>query len=99
MLTNSDVILVMYMQLNIYATDDGFPEQNSTSDARISIRVMRNRNDPRFSGQSFSVKVEEKVDIGSPVIDIDASDGDPQVFIEFKVFFQGCRTHLCNAVV
>ena len=60
----------------MYATDSGFPAQNSSNEARINVRISRNRRTPRFNQEAYSERVEEIAEVGSQVIDLNANDGD-----------------------
>ena len=72
---------VSAFQLNVVARDSGFPPRNSSQDARVNVRVMRNRNTPRFDRERYSEAVDERTEVGSVVIDLNANDGDSNVSI------------------
>ena len=63
----------------MFATDSGFPARNSSNDARVTVRVQRNRQTPRFDRDSYSTSVDQRVDVGTQVLDLNANDGDSNV--------------------
>ena len=69
----------MLRQVNVFASDSGFPTRNSSNDARVNIRVQRNRQTPRFDRESYSGRIEQGVDVGTQVLDLNANDGDSNV--------------------
>ncbi len=58
--------------------DNGFPQQNSSTPARIRMRVTRNQNAPRFDSETYEKSIPETQQTGSSVIDINAQDADPE---------------------
>ena len=58
--------------------DSGFPQRNSSTAARIRVRVTRNRNAPRFDSEEYEKSVPETQQTSSSVLDINAQDSDPE---------------------
>ena len=58
--------------------DNGFPQRNSSTAARIRMRVTRNRNAPRFDSEDYEKAIPETQQTSSSILDINAQDGDPE---------------------
>ncbi len=73
--------LLYLFQLNVYATDNGFPPQNSSDEARVIIRIKRNIQGPSFTQSRYEAAVPETLDIGGSVLEVSAADRDADVSI------------------
>ena len=65
-------------QFKVGVVDNGFPQKNSSSSARIRMRVTRNSNAPRFDSEDYEKSIPETQQTSSSVLDINAQDGDPE---------------------
>jgi hypothetical protein len=65
-------------RFSVIGVDGGYPAQNSSNEARVIIRINRNRDYPRFEKTSYSGAIEEKLAVGGSVIDVRAKDSDQQ---------------------
>ena len=63
----------------VYATDLGFPAQNSSNVAKVIVRVMRNVHAPKFERDLYTKSVLETVPVGSSIIKLNANDRDSAV--------------------
>ena len=63
----------------VYATDLGFPAQNSSNEAKVIVRVTRNVHAPKFDRDLYTKSVLETVSVGSSVIKLNANDRDSAV--------------------
>lgn len=66
-------------QLMVYATDSGYPPRNTTQEARITLRITRNRYTPQFTLSTYVASIPETLQIGGSVLDIMARDDDSEV--------------------
>ena len=55
------------------------PSLSSLDNARVTVRVARNTNYPRFEDTPYSKILDRDVDIGEIIIDVRASDNDLKV--------------------
>ena len=69
-------------QVRVYATDSGYPPRNTTQEARVILRVTRNRHTPQFTLQSYVATVPETLQTGGSVLDVSARDADSEVYIQ-----------------
>ena len=67
------------LQLSIQARDLGQPQRNSESNARVQVRVARNKHSPRFTPDNFAVALLRDTPEGSLVADVNATDDDQKV--------------------
>ena len=58
--------------------DNGFPMKNSSTAARVRMRVTRNKNAPRFDSETYEKAIPETHQVSSSVIDINAQDSDAE---------------------
>ena len=63
----------------VYATDMGFPAQNSSNEAKVVIRVTRNDKTPKFERTLYTKSVPETIPIDGSVIKLNANDKDSAV--------------------
>ncbi len=71
-------MLIFIPQFNVGVMDNGFPQKNSSSPARVRVRITRNRNKPRFDGGEYDKAIPETQEVGSSVMDINAQDSDAE---------------------
>ncbi len=69
------------MQLTIQARDKGFPPLSSQQNARVTVNVARNLNDPQFEGTPYNAAINRDVEVGSEVKEVRAKDNDNSVSI------------------
>lgn len=65
--------------MTVQATDLGFPAQNSSNTARVTVRIVRNQRTPDFKDIPSNLAIEETVDVGDEIMDLSATDSDPEV--------------------
>ena len=63
----------------VYATDVGFPAQNSSNEAKVIVRVTRNVHAPKFERDLYTKSMLETASVGSSVIKLNANDRDSAV--------------------
>ena len=63
----------------VYATDLGFPAQNSSNEAKVIVRVTRNVHAPKFERDLYTKSVLETIPVDSSVIKLNANDRDSAV--------------------
>ena len=61
------------------AHDLGDPVMTSKDQARITIRVQRNKNCPQFDEDAYSVEIDKTQPVDEKILEVSASDRDPQV--------------------
>ncbi len=67
-------------QIMVKATDGGSPARVSSQQARITVRVTRNANTPRWTGSlPYKTKVNENNAVNSKIFQVRADDRDPTV--------------------
>ena len=77
----------------VYATDLGFPAQNSSNEAKVIVRVTRNVHAPMFERDLYTKSVLETVPVGSNVIKLNANDRDSAVSYVFATSMLLKLTH------
>ena len=60
----------------VTATDDGLPNRSSTINARVTINIIRNENDPFFVNTPYVTTIPETTGLGNVVITVTARDND-----------------------
>ena len=65
--------------MTIQATDHGYPARNSSNTARVTVRITRNRREPEFDDDPYSLAIEETLDVGKEVMRMTATDSDSEV--------------------
>ena len=81
------ITLWLFFQLTIQARDMGTPPKSSQENARVTVRVARNLNSPKFEGQPFTAKLTRDAQVGTPVKDVLARDDDQNVRLNIKFLF------------
>lgn len=72
-----DVHVFLYRpQVNSFLIDTGFPPRQSTSDAHVTITVIRDQYAPVFSNAPYKATISEALNVGGNVIMVTASDQD-----------------------
>ena len=67
-------------QISVSVRDRGLPSPRTAStNAVVTVTVLRNENPPIFFSQSYEVSLSENVAIGTSVLEITASDADINV--------------------
>ena len=90
------IILNLWFQLTIQARDMGTPELNSNQNARVTVQVARNRNDPKFEGMPFNFKINRNADVNSVIGQVAARDNDQQVSEIIAFLFDLYKKSLSN---
>ena len=67
---------VSQVLLTVRATDDGIPPRSSSLNARVTINIIRNENDPFFVNTPYVTTISETTVIGTRVITVTARDND-----------------------
>ena len=70
--------ILIILQLKVGVMDNGYPQKNSSTAARVRLRVTRNKNAPRFDSESYEKAIPETQQASSSVFDINAQDSDAQ---------------------
>ena len=70
---------IIIFQLTIQAYDLGTPSGISENNARVTVRVARNFNVPRFQATPYKATLARNQGLDIPVIDVIASDDDKNV--------------------
>ena len=67
---------VSQVEMFVTATDDGLPNRSSTINARVTINIIRNENDPFFVNTPYVTTIPETTGLGNVVITVTARDND-----------------------
>lgn len=67
---------VSRVELTISTTDNGIPPRSSNINARVTIIIVRNENDPFFLNTPYITTIPETESPGSVVITVTARDND-----------------------
>ena len=73
----------------VYATDMGFPAQNSSNEAKVVIRVTHNNHPPKFDRRLYTKSVAETLPIDGSVFKMNANDRDSAVSYCCFVLYKG----------
>lgn len=57
----------------------GTPQLNSNQNARVTVNVARNLNDPKFEGTPYVVKLTRDAEVNAVIKQVRARDNDAQV--------------------
>lgn len=60
--------------LSITAYDNGIPQLSSR--VTVTVNVIRNRNGPVFSGNSYVTTIDESISVGTSILQVQATDAD-----------------------
>ena len=60
--------------LSITAFDNGIPQLSGR--VTVTVNVIRNRNGPVFSGNSYETTVDESISTGTSILQVQATDAD-----------------------
>lgn len=60
--------------LSITAFDNGIPQLSSR--VTVTVNVIRNRNGPVFSGNSYVTTIDESISVGTSILQVQATDAD-----------------------
>ena len=77
-LINSCSKLTFFLQLNVYAVDQGVPPRRSEPQV-VTITVVRNRNSPEFQNEPYTRNINQNSQPGTGVINVNARDADRRV--------------------
>ena len=66
-------------QIIVRAKDQGSPQLSSADSATLTVAVQRNKNCPQFEGKSYEKTIDQTQGVDSRVLEMKASDADPQV--------------------
>ena len=83
---------MIIFQINILATDNGYPANNGSDSARITLNIIRNEETPEFKGEDFETSIAETLDVDSAVMTIEAEDDDKEV--RLGIIINICRDML-----
>lgn len=72
-------MIISSFQLTIQARDKGTPPLNSQQNARVTVTVARNGNDPRFEGTPYTAEVDRDAEVETEVREVRARDNDQTV--------------------
>ena len=67
-------------QLNLYAIDKGVPPQRTGPNV-VTVKVIRNKNSPKFSTRDYKRTIRQDVSPGTSVVSVVARDTDTRVNI------------------
>jgi hypothetical protein len=62
--------------INVRATDDGIPPRTSNFNARVTLTIIRNENDPFFVNTPYETTIPETTQLGTNVLTVTARDND-----------------------
>ena len=60
-------------------SDKGDPGRTNTQQYTVTVNVIRNDADPLFFTQSYYTEINENVAVGTRVLNVNATDSDPNV--------------------
>lgn len=85
--------------LSITAFDNGIPQLSSR--VTVTVNVIRNRNGPVFSGNSYVTTIDESISVGTSILQVQATDADgvsKQINEFFLLHFQWVFVSTWNTV-
>ncbi len=68
----------------MYAVDEGVPPKRSSPKV-VTIRVIRNKNDPQFVGEPYTKEIDQNARSGTGVFNVRADDRDARVSLLLPV--------------